>query len=115
MFFVKEKLEVAFKPKTLAYLPVFAKMQQLINVTVNLVVTSNQLGCNNDRYDKVHRNSCYHEAGRNSCRDKAGLNSCYDKTGHSSCYDEAGRIGLLLRVLLWASVLDEIKAISAFN
>ena len=69
---------------------VFENVRQMINVTANLVVTSNQLGCNNDCYDEVHHNSCYHKAGCNSCSDEAGLKSCYDKTGHSSCYDEAG-------------------------
>ena len=39
VFFVKEKLEVTFKTETLAYLLVFANMQQLINVTANLIVT----------------------------------------------------------------------------
>ena len=96
MFFLKEKSIVAFKTDTLAYLPVFANMQQLINVKANLVVTSNQLGCNNDCYDEVPRNICFDKASRNSCNDKAGLNSCYDKVGRNSCYDKAGPIGILL-------------------
>ena len=66
--------------------PVFANMKQMINVTANLVVTSNQLGCNNDLYDEVCHNSFY---------DKAGFNSCHDKVGCNSCYDKAGRIGIL--------------------
>ena len=37
--FLKEKSEVAIKTKALAYLPVFANMKQLINITTNLVVT----------------------------------------------------------------------------
>ena len=65
----------------------------------NLIVTSKQLSCNNDRYDEVRRNSCYDEAGRNGCNDEAGLSSCYNKAGRNSCYDEAGRIGILLRIL----------------
>ena len=69
-------------------------MKQLINVTANLVLTSNHLGSNNDCYDEVHRNSCYNEGGHNSCNDEAGRNSCYE---------EAGRIGLLLRILQYAS------------
>ena len=71
---MKEKLEVTFKTETLAYLPVFANMQQLNNVMANLVVTSNQLGCNNDCYNKFFRNSFY---------DKAGLKRCYDKAGRN--------------------------------
>ena len=47
-------------------------MQQLINDTSNLVVTSNKLGCNNN---------------------------CYDEAGRNSYYDKAGRIGILLRIL----------------
>ena len=39
--FFKEKSEVAFKTETLAYLPVFVNMKQLINVMTNLVVKSN--------------------------------------------------------------------------
>ena len=58
------------------------------NVTANLVVTSNQLGCNND---------------------------CYYEVCHSSCYDEAVRIGILLRILRlaedwhfkWEDVLED--------
>ena len=86
----KDKTEVAFKTETLAYLAVFANMQQLMNVKANLVVTSNQLGCNNDCYDEFHSNRCYIKAGRSSCNEEAGLNSCYDKTGRNSCYDKAG-------------------------
>ena len=33
----KEKSEVTIKTKTLAYLPVFANMRQLINITASLV------------------------------------------------------------------------------
>ena len=39
MGFFKEKLEVAFKTEPLVYLPVFANMKQLINITAKLVVT----------------------------------------------------------------------------
>ena len=70
-------------------------MKQLINAKVNLFVTSNQLSWNNNCFNKVRRNSCYGEAGRNSCNDEAGLNSCYNK---------AGRIGIFLRILLYADV-----------
>ena len=80
----KEKTEVAFKTETLAYLAVFANMQQLMNVKANLVVASNQLGCNADCYDKVRRNSCYDKASCNSCNDEAGNTSCYDKAGRNS-------------------------------
>ena len=97
--FFKEKSEVSFKTETLAYLPVFENMKHFINVMDNLVKTSNQLGCNNDCYDKVCHNSCYYEAGCNSSNDKAGLNSCCDKAGCNSCYNEAGRMGILLRIL----------------
>ena len=55
--------------------PVFENMKQMINVTATLVVTTNQLGFNNNCYDKVCRNSCFNEAGPNSCYDKAGHNS----------------------------------------
>ena len=81
MCFLKEKLEVAFKTEPLAYLPVYANLQQLINVMDNLEVTSNQLCYNNDCYDKVRRNSRYGQTGRNNC------------------YNGAGRIGILLRIL----------------
>ena len=74
-------------------------MKQLINVKANLFVTSNQLGWNNNCYDKVCRKSCYNKAGRNSCNDEAGVNSCFNKAGHNSYYDEAGRMGILLRIL----------------
>ena len=80
-------------------MPVFSNMKQMINVTANLVVTSNQGACNNDYYNKVCRNSCYDEAGCNSCYDKAGLNSCYNEAGLKRYYDKAGRIGILLRIL----------------
>ena len=73
-----EKSGVAFKTETLAYL------QQLMNVKANLVVASNQLGCNADCYDKVRRNSCYDKASCNSCNDEAGNTSCYDKAGRNS-------------------------------
>ena len=45
-------------------MPVFANMKQMINVMANLAVTSNQVGCNNDCYNKFRRNRCYDEAGR---------------------------------------------------
>ena len=70
------------------------KHKQMINVTANLVVTSNQGACNNDYYNKVCRNSC--------C-DEAGLNSCYNNSGRNRCYDEAGGYGILLRILRSAS------------
>ena len=66
---------------------------------VNLFVTYNQLGWNNNYYDEVRRNSCYDEAGRNRCNDEAGLSSYYNKAGCNSCYDKAGRIGILIRIL----------------
>ena len=77
-------------------MPVFANMKQMINVTTNLLITSNELGSNNDCYDKVRHKSCYDEAGGNSCYDKADLNRCQDK---DRCYNKAGRIGILLRIL----------------
>ena len=62
-------------------------------------VTSNQLGWNNNCYDKVRFNICYDKASRNSCNDEAGLNSCYNKDGRNSYYHDAGRIGIVLRIL----------------
>ena len=99
--FFREKSEVVFRTEPFAYLSVFAHMQQLIkvNVTANLFVTSNQLGRNDDCYDKLCHNSCYDKASCNSRNDEAGLNSCYDKAGRNNCYDEAGRIGILLKIL----------------
>ena len=73
------KAQVAFKTETLAYLPVFANIKQLINVTANLLVTSDQLGCNNDCYNEVCLKSCYNEVRRNSCYDEAGRKSCNDE------------------------------------
>ena len=78
--FFKEKSEVAFKTESLAYLPVFVNMKQLINVTTNLVLTSNQLSCNHD------------------CCDEVCCNSCYDKAGH---------IGILLRI--WCLTWNDTK------
>ena len=60
-------------------MPVIANMKQLINVTANLVVTSNQLSCKKYYYNKVCRNSCYNEAGHNSCNDEAGLTAVTTK------------------------------------
>ena len=48
-------------------MPVFA------NVTANMVVTSNKLGCNNCCYEKVRRKKCYDKAAHISCKDKASL------------------------------------------
>ena len=68
------------------------------SVVLNLFVTPNQLGWNNNCYDVVCRNTCYHEAGHNSCNGEAGLNSCYNKTGRYNCYDKAGCISIFLRI-----------------
>ena len=65
--FLKEKSEVEFKTETLAYLPVFTNIKQLIN-------SYGQLNCNIQAtcYAKVRRNSSYDQAGCNSCNDEAG-------------------------------------------
>ena len=67
------------KQKPFAYLPVFANIKQLINVTANLLVTSDQLGCNNDCYNEVRHNSCYDEAGCNGCNEKLVLTAVTTK------------------------------------